>query len=120
MSLYYTAAVVVTPEPDSGSGVAGTPITPINVLANDSTDGMPSTFANSTITVVTPASNSGVVLDPATGLVITTAGVPPGIYGITYQLCSKAMPAVCANTTVTITVSAQGIQLLSQLFLNLV
>ncbi|MEN5182172.1 DUF11 domain-containing protein, partial [Comamonas testosteroni] len=64
----YTITVqpIVTPQPDSGSGTVGTPITPIDVLSNDTTNGVTSTLTNSTITVVTPASNPGVVLDPAT------------------------------------------------------
>ncbi|MEN5182195.1 Ig-like domain-containing protein, partial [Comamonas testosteroni] len=67
-------------------------ITPINVLSNDTTNGVTSTLTNSTITVVTPASNPGVVLDPATGMVTTTASVPPGTYTITYRLCDKLTP----------------------------
>ncbi len=100
-----TVAGAAAPQPDTVTATAGTPVTPVNVLANDTTDGVPSTLGNSTLTVVTPASNPGVVLDPATGLVTTTAAVPPGTYTITYQLCNKAVPAVCATATVTLTVN---------------
>ncbi|WP_395026421.1 IPTL-CTERM sorting domain-containing protein [Comamonas odontotermitis] len=100
-----TIAGGVNPQPDTGSGTAGTPITPVNVLANDTTDGQPSTPTNSTLTVVTPASNPGVVLNPATGMVTTTAAVPPGTYTITYQLCDKLTPPVCATTTATVTIA---------------
>ncbi|WP_395027872.1 IPTL-CTERM sorting domain-containing protein [Comamonas odontotermitis] len=106
-----TATVTVTggagPQPDTGNATAGTASTSIaNVLANDIVDGVPATPSNSTLTVVTPASNAGVVLDPATGAVTTTAAVPPGTYTITYQLCDKATPAVCATSTATVTVAA--------------
>ncbi|MEN5182194.1 hypothetical protein ABE501_20840, partial [Comamonas testosteroni] len=50
-----TITAAVTPQPDTGTGTAGTPITPINVLSNDTTNGVTSTLTNSTITVVTPA-----------------------------------------------------------------
>ncbi|MFE1571487.1 hypothetical protein ACFIQG_06695 [Comamonas odontotermitis] len=100
-----TIAGTAAPQPDTVTATAGAPVTPLNVLANDTTDGVPSTLGNSTLTVVTPASNPGVVLDPATGLVTTTAAVPPGTYTITYQLCNKAVPAVCATATVTLTVN---------------
>ena len=44
----YSAAA----QPDTGSGAAGTPISPVNVLANDSTDGAPSLLSNSVLTLV--------------------------------------------------------------------
>jgi flagellar hook assembly protein FlgD len=101
------AGVVVAAAPDTGNATAGTAATPIaNVLANDTVDGVPATTSNSTLTVVTPASDAGVVLDTATGAVTTTAAVPSGTYTITYQLCNKATPAVCATSTATVTVTA--------------
>lgn len=105
VSLYYTPSGSVTPAPDSASGVVGSPINPINVLSNDITDGQPATTANSIISVVTPASDPSVVLNPTTGLVTTTTSTPPGNYNITYQLCSSSTPTVCANTTVSITIA---------------
>lgn len=105
-----TATVTVTgaanPLADTASVPAGVASTPIaNVLVNDTTDGQPSTLTNSTLTVVTPASHPGVVLDSATGMVTTTAAVPAGTYTIVYQLCDKANPPVCATATVTVTVT---------------
>ena len=107
VQLTFVAGVVVAGAPDTGNATAGTAATPIaNVLANDTVDGVPATTSNSTLTVVTPASDAGVVLDTATGAVTTTAAVPSGTYTITYQLCNKATPAVCATSTATVTVTA--------------
>ncbi|WP_429015129.1 IPTL-CTERM sorting domain-containing protein [Comamonas sp. 4034] len=105
-----TATVTVTPavgpQPDSGTTPAGTAATPIaNVRVNDTVNGQPATATNSTLRVVTPAANPGVVLDPATGQVTTTAAVPPGTYTITYELCDRLTPATCVNNTVTVTVT---------------
>ena len=101
-----TVTAAVNPQPDTGTAPAGTAATPIaNVRTNDTVNGQPATAANSTVRVVTPAANPGVVLDPATGQVTTTAAVPPGTYTITYELCDRLTPATCANNTVTVTVT---------------
>ena len=93
--------------PDTGIASSGTASTPISsVVANDLVDGVAADLAtNATISVVTPASNPGVVLNTATGAVTTTSAVPPGTYVITYRLCNSAAPAVCANTTATVTIA---------------
>ena len=102
-----TVAGAANPQSDTGNATAGAASTPIaNVLANDTVDGVPATTSNATLTVVTPASHAGVVLDTATGSVTTTAAVPSGTYTITYQLCDKATPAVCATSTATVIVTA--------------
>lgn len=91
---------------DSVTGKAGVPISSFNVLSNDMTDGVASTVTNSILSVVTPAADSGVVLDVATGLVTTTAAVPAGSYPITYQLCNAAAPTLCEQMTATVTLDA--------------
>jgi uncharacterized repeat protein (TIGR01451 family) len=55
-------------------------------------------------TIVTPASDPGVVLDPATGNVSVAATVPAGTYTIEYQICERLNPANCATATVTVVV----------------
>ncbi len=103
--------IVVNPQPDSGSSVAGTAATPIaNVRVNDTVDGQPATGTNSTITVgadnaTQAAAAQGVMLDPATGSVTTTTQTPAGTYTLTYTLCDSANPAVCQVTTATVTVT---------------
>lgn len=98
----------VSAQTDSASGTAGTPITPVNVLANDTTDSGPSTLTNSVLTVLTPASNAGIVLDTDTGLVSTTAAVPAGTYALTYQICNSSSLTVCSQATVTVTLTGLG------------
>lgn len=92
----------IAPTIDSVAGTAGVPITSFNVLTNDRTDGATSTLANSVLTVVTPASHPGVLLDEATGILTTTAAVPAGTYPITYQLCNTAAAGLCAQATTTV------------------
>lgn len=93
----------IAPAADAVAGSAGVPITPFNVLANDRTDGATSTAANSLLTVVSPASHPGVLLDVTTGVLTTTAAVPAGTYAVTYQLCNTAAAGLCAQATATVT-----------------
>jgi large repetitive protein len=59
--------------------------------------------------VVTPASNPGVALDPATGNVNVAPGVPAGTYSIAYQICETANPSNCATANVSVVVTAPPI-----------
>lgn len=96
----------IAPTVDSVTGTAGVAISPFNVLSNDMTDGAASTVTNSILSIVTPATDAGVVLDVATGLLKTTAAVPAGSYPVTYQLCNAAAPTLCAQATATVTLDA--------------
>ena len=80
-----------------------------NVLANDLLNGVAATPASVTISVTAPASDAGVRLDPATGIVSVAAGVPAGTYTIGYQICEKLNPANCATATVSVVVAAPAI-----------
>ncbi len=77
-----------------------------NVLDGDLLNGVPATTSNVTISVVTPASNPGVTLDPATGQVSVAPGTPAGTYTITYRICETANPSNCSDAVATIVVSA--------------
>lgn len=81
----------------------------LNILTNDALNGLAPTPGNVTITVTTPASNPGVMLDPATGNVSVAAGVPAGTYTISYQICETVNPTNCATATVTVVVAAPAI-----------
>ncbi|MFC4291221.1 hypothetical protein ACFOWX_02205 [Sphingorhabdus arenilitoris] len=81
----------------------------VNVLGNDSLDSATPTPAVIDLTIVTPASNAGVTLDPATGNVSAAPGTPAGNYSIVYQICDALNPANCAMATVTIPVGASPI-----------
>ena len=87
------------------NGANGAP-TVINVLTNDSINALAPTPSNVTISVTTPATNPGVSLDIATGIVSVAPGVPAGTYTIAYRICETANPANCADATATIVVAA--------------
>ena len=78
----------------------------VNVFANDILNGVPTVPASITATIITPASDAGVSLDPATGIVSVLPGTPAGTYAITYQICETANPANCDQAVVNVTVAA--------------
>jgi hypothetical protein len=100
---------VIVVVPDTGSAVAGTAATPIvNVAANDSLSGIPAVLGpagNATVAAL-GSWPAGITLDPTTGNISTTAAVPPGTYGLQYQLCDLNTPPDCASTTAAVTVGA--------------
>jgi uncharacterized repeat protein (TIGR01451 family) len=82
-----------------------------NVLGNDTLNGAGATVGNVTVSIVTPASNAGVSLNPATGIVSVAPGTPGGTYTIVYRICSQAQPAICDDATVTVNVTAPSADL---------
>ncbi|MEP5939248.1 MAG: SdrD B-like domain-containing protein [Erythrobacter sp.] len=76
----------------------------INVLSNDTLNDEPINPDDITLTVTTPATDPGVVLDPATGNVSVGPDVPEGTYVIEYQICEVLNPTNCADSSVTIVV----------------
>ncbi|MCK8523545.1 Ig-like domain-containing protein [Aquimarina sp. D1M17] len=84
------------------SGIAGTAIT--NVLTNDTFGAVTATTGNVDLTLITAASDPGVVLNTTNGEVTVTAGTPTGIYQITYQICEAGLTAPCDMATITILV----------------
>ncbi len=103
-----TISANIQPSPDSGTGVAGTPSTPItNVVSNDKVNGQPATLGPSGNATVTQSGTwpSGLTLDPTTGKVNYDGTTAPGTYSLVYQLCDKNTPPNCATTTDTVTIS---------------
>ncbi|WP_022970508.1 Ig-like domain-containing protein, partial [Arenimonas oryziterrae] len=98
-----TAAAIVAND-DTGSvangAVGGTAVA--NVLANDTLNGAAATTGNVTISVITPATNPGVVLNTATGAVTVAPGTPSGTYTIVYQICEQLNPTNCDQATVNV------------------
>ncbi|MBC8644224.1 hypothetical protein H9W95_09740 [Flavobacterium lindanitolerans] len=76
----------------------------VNVLDNDTLNGVPVIPSQVTITVTTPSANPGVELDPATGTVSVDPQTPAGTYTIVYQLCEILNPTNCDSATVTVVV----------------
>ncbi|TPD73458.1 putative Ig domain-containing protein, partial [Flavobacterium microcysteis] len=107
-----TVTVVVAPAPIVANN--DTPVTPVNgytgntdvvnVLDNDTLNGVPVVPAEVVITVTTPSINPGVELDPATGTVSVDPQTPAGTYTIVYQLCEILNPTNCDSATVTVVV----------------
>ncbi|GAB2504298.1 Ig-like domain-containing protein [Lysobacter humi (ex Lee et al. 2017)] len=87
-----------------GGAAGGTAVA--SVLGNDLLDGATATTSTVTISIVTPASNAGVVLDIASGAVTVAAGTPAGTYTIDYRICETSNPTNCDDATVTVTVAA--------------
>jgi large repetitive protein len=98
------APIAATPDtPPSVSGATGNPSV-TNAFANDKLNGVTVTPDSIKATIKSPASNPGVVLDPATGNVSVAPGTPAGSYEITYEICEKLNPSNCATSTVTVVV----------------
>ena len=91
-ALTVTVTAAILPQPDSGSGSAGTASTPIaSVVSNDTVNGQPVALGaagNATIAAV-GAYPVGVALNTSTGAVAYSAAVPPGVYALQYQLCDR-------------------------------
>jgi len=88
--------------PESGvadGGVASRPIA--NVAANDSINGAAAVLGPSGNATVAQVGGwpTGIALTPSTGAVSTTVAVAAGTYNITYKLCDKSVPTVCATAT---------------------
>ncbi|MCF8371403.1 MAG: LruC domain-containing protein [Bacteroidales bacterium] len=76
-----------------------------NVLTNDSYNGNSVSLSTVDISLVTAASNPGVVLNLNTGEVTVAAGTPIGTYYIIYQICMVSAQTDCDVATVTVDVT---------------
>ncbi|MBS0199895.1 MAG: DUF11 domain-containing protein, partial [Proteobacteria bacterium] len=98
-----TAAIVASPDSGSVTTAGGVAVT--NVLANDSLKGATATTATVTLSEVS-SSNPAVTLNTANGTVSVAPGAAIGNSTLVYRICETANPANCAQTTVTVTISA--------------
>ena len=78
-----------------------------SVLASDTLNGVAVVPADVTINV--GASDPGLTLDPATGLITVAPGTPAGDHTVTYTICENLNPTNCSTTTETVTVEAPAI-----------
>jgi hypothetical protein len=76
-----------------------------NVLANDTFDGAPATFAQVTLSQVSSTSD-GVALNAATGAVSVASGTAAGVQTLAYRICETASLSNCAVGTVTVNVTS--------------
>ena len=110
-----TETVVVTNRPIAATGITfpafngalgGTTPT---VTANDDLNGAaptPGPGGSVVLTVVTPATDPNITLNPATGIITVAPGTPPGTYPITYKICEALNLTNCATATETVIVAS--------------
>jgi hypothetical protein len=85
-----------TPNARGGTAVA-------NVLANDWVAGTRASTSNASLSMVS-SSNPGVTLNTTSGEVSASAAVGGGAYTLVYRACSLAMPDICDEALVQVTV----------------
>ena len=78
--------------------------TSVSVLNNDVVNGVPPASLNDVLLTQVSTTNSGVVLNPATGLISVTPGTPPGVYTVTYQICDQTFTSNCKTAVATVNV----------------
>ena len=79
-----------------------------NILTNDTVGTQSATAGtggNVTITITSPITPNTPVIDPTTGNVQIPPTTPPGVYTITYDVCTTATPVACTSGTLTVTIS---------------
>ena len=77
------------------------------VTADDLLDGAvpgPGPGGTAVLSLVTPASDPKITLDPATGIITAAPGAAPGSYPLIYRLRQADVPANCAVATETVEV----------------
>jgi len=82
----------------------------INVLSNDSVNGVPATTANAVVSIVN-ANGTGATVTSDGKVHIPGGTLAPGTYNITYKICDKNNPSLCgAPATIALTVNNSTIQ----------
>jgi uncharacterized repeat protein (TIGR01451 family)/gliding motility-associated-like protein len=72
----------------------------VNVLTNDTLNGV--SVIPSEITITTVTGNPQLILDPVDGSIDVVPNTPGGTYELTYQICEILNPTNCETATVTI------------------
>lgn len=100
------AALVATNDDATGVDGSAGAANVLNILGNDTTNGVTSTTGDVTITVADGSTvPPELTFDPATGSVGVAAGTPAGTYSFEYTICETANPTNCQTATVSITVA---------------
>ncbi|MEP1230167.1 MAG: SdrD B-like domain-containing protein [Litorimonas sp.] len=99
---------------DSNEGASNV----INVLSDDTLNGVPATPQTVTVTVAPGASlPNGITLNPD-GSVDVAPGTPAGTYTVEYQICEILNPTNCTTSTVTVVVEPGAASLSGIVFLD--
>ena len=101
------AAPVVDAVNDPAAAIPATGGTVPTVVSNDTVDGAPAVIGGNIAapTLTNTGGLTGLVMN-ADGTLTVPAGVTPGTYTATYQICALAVPTSCDTATVPITVAA--------------
>jgi hypothetical protein len=96
-AIFASAVIVATDDTQSiSAGSTGL----VSVLNNDTVNGAAATLSTVALSQVS-TTNSGVTLNPATGLITVAPGTPAGFYSVVYI----GAPSACKTATATITLS---------------
>ena len=83
----------------------------VAVLVNDKVNGNPATPADVDITISNDGGLTRVGVNPATGKIMIPNDAVPATYEITYKICVKNQPTICAEAKVKITVEVPTLAL---------
>ena len=83
----------------------------VAVLVNDKVNGNPATPADVDITISNDGGLTRVGVNPATGKIMIPNDAAPATYEITYKICVKNQPTICAEAKVKITVEVPTLAL---------
>ncbi len=98
-------AIVAFDDTGSANGLTGGTVTALNVLTNDTLNGVAIVPADVTITPIT----TGPLTVNADGTVTVAPNTPAGPYTVNYTVCENLNPANCDTADVVITVTAPAI-----------
>ncbi len=100
-TIYGTATIVSNN--DTYSVLSGSS-TSISVLNNDTVNSASPASLNDILLTQVSSTNSGIALNPATGLINVAPGTPPGVYTVTYQICDQTYTSNCKTAIATVNV----------------
>ncbi|MBF4519580.1 hypothetical protein IRZ71_24875, partial [Flavobacterium sp. ANB] len=89
------------------------PQTVVNVFDNDTNNAVAVVAADLNLSIVT-ADPKGVLTLNTDGTVTVGANAPAGTYDLTYQICEKLNPTNCSTATIEVTVTAPGIDAVTE------
>ncbi|WP_456315517.1 T9SS type B sorting domain-containing protein, partial [Pseudomonas shirazensis] len=89
------------------------PQTVANVFDNDTNNGLAVVATDLNLSIVTADPKGILILNPD-GTVTVGANAPVGTYELTYQICEKLNPSNCSSATIKVTVTAPGIDAVTE------
>ncbi len=112
----FNACPVIIAVDDSAGPIAGVNVVVpnvLNVFDNDTFNGVLLNPTDVILSETIPEPDGYLILN-SDGSVDVAADTPPGVYQLTYQICSVVYPAVCDTAVVTVTVVEPEIVLIAE------